>query len=281
MKALLLLLLPFVAGCLPWGDASQWSGVPDLVVSWEWILDEGGIPSQPPSVDYLGLDGFDTDARYVEEVLAQGTRPWCYLSVGTAEDWRDDYAAFVVVDAAERDAGNPAILGDELADWPGERWLNVQRYEVFLELMVDRLRLCVDKGFELVEFDNMDGYANATGLSLTEQDARVYVAALVSEAQDRGLGVIHKNAEALIPVLEPSMDALLLESCVLDDFCGAGAPFLESGKPVFDVEYPDSWREAGRRLDIDSICTSAEAAGANTMLKTRALDEKSIVCAAR
>jgi hypothetical protein len=280
MKALFL-LLPFVAGCVPWGDASQWSGVPDLIVSWELLLDEGGIPSQPPPVDYLGLDGFGTDARYVDEALDQGTLPWCHISVGTAESWRDDYASFIAVDAAEVAAGSESILGGDFAGEPGERWLNIQRYEVFLEIMVDRFRMCSEKGFELVEFDKMDASTAATGLSITQQDVRSYTAALISEAQEEGLGVIQKNGEGLIPDLEPSMDVLLLESCVLDDFCLAGRPFLDSGKPVLNVEYSESWGDAGRNLDIDDMCAIAEAAGANAMLKTRDLDERSVVCAAR
>ncbi|MCO4768559.1 MAG: endo alpha-1,4 polygalactosaminidase [Deltaproteobacteria bacterium] len=282
MRALSLLLgFALLTGCLPWGDASQWSGVPAGIPSWEWILDEGAIPSSPPAVDYLGLDAFDTDARYVDEAVANGTRAWCYVSVGTAEDWRDDWAAFVALDNAERDGGNPSILGDDLAAWPGERWLDIARYPVFLDLMSERFRTCVDKGFTLVEFDNMDAYANPTGLGITEQDARAYAAALVSEAQDRGLSVIHKNAVELVDDLEPSMEALLLESCVLHEECDRGAAFLPSGKPVFNVEYPSEWQDAGRSVDIDDICAQSEAAGANTVIKTLELDDRSIVCAAR
>jgi endo-alpha-1,4-polygalactosaminidase (GH114 family) len=280
-RLLIASLLPLLGGCLPWGDASQWEGVGPGIVSWDWVLDEGSIPPSPPAVDFLGLDAIDTEERYVRDVIGNGTTAWCYVSVGTAEDFRDDYAAFVALDAAEREAGNPPILGDELPMWPGERWLNVQRYPVFLELMADRFRVCASKGFTLVEFDNMDGYANETGFSPDVQASRTFVAALVSEAQDQGLGVIHKNAEELIEDLEPSMDALLLESCVQYDFCAAGEAFLRSGKPVFNAEYPAFWRDEGRSVDVDAICLDSEAAGVNTLLKRPDLDDRSIVCAAR
>jgi len=270
-----------VSGCLPWGDASQWSGAPAGVTSWDWILDETSIPSRPPAVDFLGLDAFDSDARYVQEAVDAGTTVWCYVSVGTAEDYRDDWAELVALDNAARANGEEPILGGDLPAWPGERWLNIQVYPVFLDVMISRLRTCAEKGFTLVEFDNMDAYTNDTGLTLTEQDTRAYIATLVGEANDRGLGVIHKNAEGLIDDLEPSMAALLLESCVLDDFCAAGAPFLEAGKPVLNAEYPARWAEAGRRVDVEEICTIADAAGANTILKRPDLDDRSIVCAAQ
>jgi len=268
------------SGCLSWGNASQWDGVPQQVRSWEWILEEGAAPRTPPAVDFLGLDAFDTEAAYVSAAAANGT-VWCSLSVGTAEDFRDDWAEFVVRDNAQVDAGEAPILSGELADWPGERWLNAAEYEAFLDLIAARFRMCADKGFAWVELDHMDGYANPAGFAVTEQDARTYVAALVSEAQQRGLGVLHKNAEALIDDLEPSMDGLLMEGCVLDGFCGDGEPFLVAGKPVFDVEYPEDWRAAGRDVDVDAICEEGEAAGANVILKTRELDARTIVCAAR
>ncbi len=271
---------PLLTGCLGWGDASQWAGVPASVTSWDWVLDTGSLPSAPPAVDLLGLDAFDTDARYVDEATRNGTSVWCYLSIGTAEDWRDDYAALVAVDLAEREAGNSPILGEVLADWPGERLLDVSRYDVFLEVMIDRLRTCADKGFSLVEFDNMDTYLVASAFGFTQQDARAYVAALAGEARDRGLGVVHKNALELVGDLEPTMDVLLLESCVLHDECEAGEPFLREGKPVLDVEYPSLWQDAGG-LNVDDVCEVAEAAGANTIFKTLEVDNRSVVCAAR
>ncbi len=269
------------SGCLAWGDASQWDGAPAQVRSWEWILAEGAAPVTPPAVDFLGLDGFDAERGYVEAAAAAGTTPWCSLAVGTAEEVRDDWAEFVVRNNEQADAGAAPILAEEVADWPGERWLNAAEYPAFLDLMAARFRMCADKGFALVVFDHMDVYEYPAGFAITEQEARTYVAALVSEAQQRGLGVLHKDAEALIDDLEPSMDGLLLEGCVLDGVCGEGQPFLVSGKPVFDVEYPEDWRAAGRDVDVDAICEEGEAAGANVILKTRALDTRTIVCAAR
>ena len=271
---------PLLTGCLAWGDASQWDRAPAGVTSWDWILDAGALPSTPPAVDLLGLDAFDTDARYVDEATRNGSAVWCSLSIGTAEDWRDDYAALVAIDLAERESGAGPLLGEELADQPGSRLLDLSRYDVFFEVMVDRVRTCADKGFSLVEFDNMDTYLTAGAFDFTQQDARAYVAALAGEARDRGLGVLHKNALELVEDLAPTMDVLLLESCVFHDECEAGEPFLREGKPVLDVEYPALWQDAGG-LDVDGVCEDAEAAGANVVFKTLEVDDRSIVCAAR
>ncbi len=280
MRVLLFAIV--LSGCLPWGDAQDWADAPAGVTSWEWILSVEDLPPAPASVDLFGMDGLDVAPEYVNVVAATGASPWCYLSVGTAEEYREDYSAFVALDEAERAAGNEGVLGGVLPDWPDERWLNLRRADVLLPLMEARLSICEDKGFTLVEFDNMDGYSNDTGLDLTDQEARAWIASLIASAADRGLGVIHKNASELVTDLQPSMDALLLESCVLDDFCEEAAlPFLDAGKPVMNAEYPEAWSDQGRRFVLDDVCARSEQAGVSTLIKTLDLDARSIVCAAR
>lgn len=281
MRILIALVLALLPGCLPWGDAGDWAEAPDGVVSWEWILDVDSLPPAPSSVDLFGMDGLEVGAGYVDVVASTGASPWCYLSVGTAEEFRDDYDAFANLDVEERAAGNEGVLGGVLPDWQDERWLNLRRADVLLPLMESRLDVCEDKGFTLVEFDNMDGHTNETGLDLTAQEVRTWVASLIALAVDRGLGVIHKNASDLTFDLEPSVEALLLESCVLDGFCGEAAlPFIESGKPVMNAEYPGRWRSEGRRFNVEDVCAESESAGVSTLVKTLDLDDRSIVCAA-
>lgn len=282
MKSLLLAMIALLSGCLPWGDAGDWADAPAGVTSWEWILDVESLPSAPAAVRYFGMDGFDVEVGYVGVVAATGASPWCYMSAGTAEEFRDDYADFVALDDAERELGNEGVLGGVLPDWPDERWLNLRRAEVLLPLMEARLSICADKGFTLVELDNMDGHTNETGLELSVMEARSWVASLVAAANDRGMGVIHKNASDLVVDLEPSMDALLLESCVLDSFCEeAATPFLDAGKPVMNAEYPERWRAEGRGFKLDDVCAESERVGVSTLIKMLALDERSIVCPAR
>ena len=54
--------------------------------------------------------------------------------------------------------------------WPGERWLDIRRLDVLRPIMKARLDMCAAKGFDAVEFDNVDGYQNRTGFPLTGAD---------------------------------------------------------------------------------------------------------------
>ena len=50
--------------------------------------------------------------------------------------------------------------------WPGERWFDIRRLDVLGSIMRDRIENCRRKGFDAVEPDNVDGYANRTGFPL-------------------------------------------------------------------------------------------------------------------
>jgi endo-alpha-1,4-polygalactosaminidase (GH114 family) len=272
---------------LPWSDASQWADAPAGSVSWEWILDTARLPEPPPAVDYFGVEGLDVDGAYVANYAAGGTasdggprQPWCYLSAGTAEDWRDDYDAFLDRDEADRAAGNEGLVGDVYPEWPDERWLNVRRYPEFFDLIEARLDVCAGKGFVLVELDNMDGFETETGFDLSEDDELAYVRAVQAAAADRGLGVLHKNAGSLAPDLADEFDAMLLEDCTLGDFCEESGPYLDAGKPAFSAEYPERWFEEARAFDLEGVCEEAESAGVSTLVKKLDLTEETIVCAA-
>ena len=59
------------------------------------------------------------------------------------------------------------MLGKELDGWPGERWLDVRRWDVLEPILAARFDVCRQKGFDAVEPDNVDGYANESGFPLT------------------------------------------------------------------------------------------------------------------
>lgn len=277
-------LSTLVTGCgkgdgasLDWGTAAQWGEVPGET-SWEWILDTEALSDSPPAVDFLGLEGLDVSARFVEAAVDQGSTPWCYLSVGSAEDWRDDYAELVALDEAERAACRDGILGRDYDGWEGERWLNVADYPVFIGVMEARLDVCAAKGFRLVEYDNMETDGDTAGFDFGQAEVREYVGALLDATEARGMGAIHKNATHLID-LEPRFDALLLEDCVLWSFCAEAEPYVSAGKPVFNAEYPQSWRDEGEEFDLDRVCR--DHGGVSTLVKRLSLDADTIVCAAQ
>ena len=76
------------------------------------------------------------------------------------------------------------------------------------------------KGFDAVEFDNVDGYANRTGFPLTGADQLRYNMLLANEAHRRGLGALLKNDLGQIRALLPYFDVALNEQCLQYDECG-------------------------------------------------------------
>ena len=96
------------------------------------------------------------------DLHADGSAVVCYISAGSWERWRPDADRF-----PER------VLGRSNG-WPGERWLDIRRRGVLRPIMEARLDMCARKGFDAVEFDNVDGYANRTGFPLTGADQLRY-----------------------------------------------------------------------------------------------------------
>jgi endo-alpha-1,4-polygalactosaminidase (GH114 family) len=288
MPALYLLLLLGGTACgggstgddLPWGNAGRWEMSNAAGPRWDWILDTDELPNPPPALDYFGIDGLDVEAAYVATVVARGAKPWCYLSIGTAENWREDYRSFMDLDALDRSTGNEGVVGRVYPEWRDERWLNVRRYELFFPLIEARLDICRDKGFALVELDNMDAFETDTGFEIDPVQEERYVRAIARAAAARGMGVIQKNATSLSSALVADFALLLLEDCVLSGTCSDAQPYVEAGKPVFTAEYPQNWEAAGRSFDLRAVCSAALRAGTSPLIKTLDLTAQTIVCSA-
>src|SRR5438876_1668228 len=159
--------------------ASSGIWVPSLVTPWQWQLT--GTIDQSVNVPMYDIDLFDTSSTVVASLHAKGRRAVCYMSAGTWENWRPDAAAFPA-----------AVLGGGNG-WPGEKWLDIRRIDVLGPIMEARMDLCKQKGFDAVEPDNIDGYANKSGFSLTAQDQLQYNTWLAAAAHARGLSIGLKN----------------------------------------------------------------------------------------
>lgn len=244
----------------------------DSSVSWDWLLGVNKLPNPPPAVDYLDLDAFDASKAYVRGAAKKGIQTICYISVGTLEDWRPDRKTFEKLDKKQRNAGKPAIIGKRYPDWPEERWLNFKRYKVFLHLMVARMQRCATKGFDLIEFDNLDGHQNKTGFKLGRKHAIRYAKALAAKADALGLVPVQKNVTDLNRQLEPHFGALLLEDCVLYGFCKAAARYRDAGKPVFNAEYPQAWKDEGKTFKLGKACSTSAKYDISLIVKKLSLN---------
>ena len=69
----------------------------------------------------------------------------------------------------------------------------MRRTDLLLPLLEPRVQTCRDKGFDAVEFDNVDGYANASGFPLTAADQLAFNQALADLARERRLTPVLKN----------------------------------------------------------------------------------------
>jgi len=187
----------------------------------------------PHWATFVEVDGADTSAAVVRELHTRGLRVACYVSAGSVEDYRHDVS------------GLPAeVIGTPLAGWPDERWLDVRRIELLAPVMRARMTDCADKGFDAIEFDNVDGWTHDTGFAITRADSLRYLRWLIREGHKRGLAVGLKNALGLIGPLADRVDWALNEQCVEYDECGRYAPLVRRGVPVFVLEY------SGNRRDV-------------------------------
>ncbi|MEU4466288.1 endo alpha-1,4 polygalactosaminidase [Streptomyces sp. NPDC024017] len=132
----------------------MWQPRPGLV--WQWQLDGKVDPSVDVSV--YDIDGFENDAEDVARLHRAGRKVICYVNVGAWEDFRPD-----------RDDFPRAVLGEPNGRRV-ERWIDIRRISVLRPVMERRFEMGRDKGFDAVESDLVEGYADRTGFPLTARD---------------------------------------------------------------------------------------------------------------
>jgi hypothetical protein len=229
--------------------------IPPVQTSWQWQLTSP--VDTTVNVTMYDVDLFDNSATVVAGLHSQGHRVFCYVDAGTWENWRPDAGTFPA-----------AVLGNGNG-WPGERWLDIRNLSALGPIMQARLDLCASKGFEGVEFDNIDGYTNSTGFALTAQNQITYNSWLADQAHQRGLSAGLKNDVDQVQALQPKFDWMLDEQCFEFDECATLLPFVQAGKAVFEVEY---------NLNTSQFCAQANAMNFNAMKKNVALDAPRTAC---
>jgi len=238
----------------PTNTEGIWQPAPDT--SWQWQLT--GMIDTSFDVDMYDIDLFEAPQSAIDQLHNDGRIVICYFSAGSWENWRPDAGDFP-----------PAVLGNPLEGWPGERWLDIRQVDDLGPIMGARLDLAVAKKCDGVEPDNVDGYTNDSGFPLTEQDQLDYNTWLAAEAHARGLSIGLKNDLGQIPDLISYFDWALNEECFEYDECDWLLPFIQAGKAVFGVEY------AG---DPDVFCPQANALNFDWLMKNLDLDAWRLSC---
>ena len=230
---------------------------PTVATTWQWQLQ--GTINTTYAVDLYDIDLFDTPGTLIASLQASGKRVICYFSAGSFEDFRSDAASF-----RSQDLGNP------LGDFPDERWLDIRSASV-LAIMEVRLDLAVERGCDGVEPDNMDGFTNNSGFSLTSADQLTFNRTIANEAHERGLSVGLKNDLDQISDLLAFFDFQVNEQCHEFDECAALDAFITAGKPVFNAEYePVLASDATARAQL---CEAARARNFRTPILPFDLDD--------
>lgn len=229
--------------------AVNWT--PRLTDTWQWQL--SGKINTNYAVNVYDIDLFDTPISTINTLKSQGKRVICYFSAGSSENWRPDFKYFASTD-----------MGNSLAGWAGERWLNTNSANV-RNIMKNRMILARDKGCDAVEPDNVDAYTNNPGFRLTYNTQLDYNQYLANTAHSLGLAIGLKNDVDQLSDLVSYFDFAVNEQCFQYNECGNYNIFTSQGKPVFNAEYAKKYvnNTNGAR---DIMCEQAKYAQITTLV---------------
>jgi hypothetical protein len=215
---------------------SWWT--PPQHLTWFWQL-QGAVKNDKAVAAY-DIDGFENEASEVAALHAQGKHVICYIDAGTAEKFRPDYGEF------------PAATLGRSNGWPGERWLDIRQLGAIEPIMAARFRMCREKGFDAVEPDNIEAFANKSGFEISPAQQLTYNEWIANEVHALGMAVLQKNDGEQSAQLQPYFDGALSEQCNQYKECDDFQPYLTAGKPVLNAEY---------RGKLAKFCPADDAAG--------------------
>jgi hypothetical protein len=230
---------------------------PKPFVSAHWQLQ--GIVNTNYDVELYDIDLFDTPKSTIRQLQADGKKVICYFSAGSYENWRND-----------KDRFNGNELGNSLDGWAGERWLDVRSANV-RTIMKSRMDLAMQKACDGVEPDNVDGYTNNTGFSLTSADQLDYNRFLANQAHARGLAIGLKNDLGQVADLVGSFDFAVNEQCFEFEECDFLEPFISQDKAVLNIEYLQDYVDDAN--DRSLLCLDANDMGFTTLVLPLLLDD--------
>lgn len=239
----------------PASPAPYWR--PKLSDTWQWQL--SGTLNTSYTATVYDIDLFDTSADAIQALQTTGKKVICYFSAGSAESWRHDFDQFQSAD-----------IGLGLDEWPDERWLDTRSANV-RKIMQARLMLAARKGCNGVEPDNVDAYANQSGLPLTYRTQLDYNRFLAAEAHELGLSIGLKNNIDQLVDLVAYFDFAINEQCHQYKECDGYKVFIKQGKPVFNAEYTDASPKDTKVMA--ALCASSKKLGIRTLVLPLELDD--------
>lgn len=190
---------------------------------WHWQL-QGKINTAHDALVY-DIDLFDAAPSFIDSLHKNKRIVVCSFSAGTHQSWRPDTAKF-----KKSDYRNLVTTTSD------EKWLDITSKNTRI-VMLERLDLAKKKKCDAVVPDNVDGYINDTGFTITRKQQIDYNRYLAKAAHIRALAIGLRNALDLINILVTDFDFAVNEQCHEFDECHLLGEFVRAGKPVFNVEY--------------------------------------------
>lgn len=190
--------------------------------SWGWIAywDMVRYGGRYPSVAFIDPIA---DTKIISDISSAGSTTIGYLSIGSAEKFRDDY-----------DLLKP-LAPKKMSGW-NEYWLDLNRYEEILPIMKKRLDEIKKKGFGGVYFDNFDVHGNYDRVS--QEINEYYALQLVNYSREIGLTYVGaNNGLKMLANIGSHFDFHINESCFVYNECHYFDKMVELNHPVFHLEY--------------------------------------------
>ena len=182
---------------------------------------------------YVLLDPFIKGIHaYIPEIKKNNNQVAGYISIGTAENWRNDFNQL-----------KPFIVANSWDQWPDEYFLKKITPQV-IQIMKTRIDSMAKWGCEWVEFDNMDwvfddDYRKEYGIEVTSKQGIDYFNILADYLHKKGMKAMAKNTVEGAS----NFDGVLYESYHKDknwwDRDGTKR-FLDAGKPVIINHYNET-----------------------------------------
>jgi hypothetical protein len=266
------------------GSSSWW--VPPLGVQpWQWELShplslanardmgtDDKLPNGQPAPDPViyDIDGIINPASTVSALHALNKHVVCYIEVGAAGNYYSAAQEGVTTTYYDQ-LRNAGLFGNKVPGYP-EYYLNIRSSTTvsIIESMIDQQ--CAAKGFDAVETDIDDEFADHSGFPLTKAEEESYMTTLGDYMHGLGLGWWIKNPDdtnsSYASDMFPLADAVLTEQCNQYKTCGLLSAYVGK-KAVFNAEY---------HLKTSQFCAHDDALGFNGARFNLALTGKRQPC---
>ena len=219
------------AGCAEAATTSAAASYRNLPTSGRVDYQLGGGYTPPSGVTIVERDSTDRPAK--------GKYNICYVNgfqtqPEAARTWKKSYPSAILRDRAGKPVADPG--------WPDEMLLDTRtaaKRALITKVLAKSIARCGDRGFDAVEFDNLDSWTRADG-RLTRAGNLALAADLVRTGHAHGLAVGQKNTPQLGAAgrRTTGFDFVVAEECVQYDECSAYTDVY--GDQVVDVEYADT-----------------------------------------